>query len=293
MAIAFRGRLGQARPTMAYRRLDTSNARILIAAVLAAALFNGALALGNAGRAAAETATPAAPGDPVSIEQSREYAACMDLARSDPVRGFERAQLWFERGGKAAAVHCSAVALIGQQQFALAAKTFEHLAEDGQGTPVALKGDLLGQAGQAWLMAGKDSRAIAAFSKAVAAQPLDVELLIDRAFAYAGLGRYPEAISDLSRAIEMTPGRADAYLYRANAYRRVNDLALAARDVDRSLALGPGNPDAYLERGIIRRLSGDDRGAGSDWRRVIETAPKSAAARDAQRNLEQISAPAH
>ncbi len=281
MAVAFRARLGQARSAMKYQRLDASNARIFIAA----------LAMSNAGRAGAETATGGAPGDLISIEQSREYAACMDLARSDPLKGFERAQLWFERGGKAAAVHCSAVALIGQRQFALAAKTFEHLAEDGQGTPVALKGDLLGQAGQAWLMAGKDSRAIAAFSKAVAAQPRDVELRIDRAFAYAGLGRYPEAIGDLSRALEMAPGRADAYLYRAGAYRRVNDLALAARDVNRSLALGPGNPDAYLERGIIRLLSGDDQGAGSDWRRVIETAPKSAAARDAHRNLKQIRAP--
>ncbi len=71
----------------------------------------------------------------------------------------------------------------------------------------------------------------------------------------------------------------------------MNDLALAAKDVNRSLALRPGNPGAYLERGILRRLSGDDIGAGSDWRRVIETAPKSAAARDAHRNLEQIRAP--
>ncbi len=276
---------------MAYQRLGASNARIFIAAALSAAVLNAALALGNAGRAGAEAAAGAAPGDLISIEQSREYAACMDLARSDPLKGFERAQLWFERGGKAAAVHCSAVALIGQRQFALAAKTLEHLAGDGQGTPVALKGDLLGQAGQAWLMAGKDRRAIAAFSNAVAAQPRDVELLIDRAFAYAGLGRYAEAINDLSRALEMAPGRADAYLYRAGAYRRVNDLALAGRDINRSLALGPGNPDAYLERGIIRRLSGDDRGAAGDWRRVIETAPKSAAARDAHRNLERIRAP--
>ncbi len=105
------------------------------------------------------------------------------------------------------------------------------------------------------------------------------------------LGRYAEAIGDLSRALGMAPGRADAYLYRAGAYRRVNDLALAAKDVNRSLALGPGNPDAYLERGIIRRLSGDDQGAAGDWRRVIETAPKSAAARDAHRNLERIRAP--
>lgn len=292
MAVAFRVRLGQARPAMAYRRLAASNARIFIATVLVAAVLIGALVLGNAGRAAAEAAPGAAPGDPNSIEPSREYAACMDLARADPLKGFERARLWFERGGKAAAVHCSAVALIGQRQFALGAKTFEHLAEDGQGTPVALKGDLLGQAGQAWLMAGKDRRAIAAFSKAVAAQPRDVELLIDRAFAYAGLGRYAEAIGDLSRALEMTPGRADAYLYRANAYRRVDDLALAVRDIDRSLSLRPGNADAYLERGIIRRLSGDDRGAAGDWRRVIETAPKSAAARDARRNLDQIRAPA-
>ena len=276
---------------MKTQRLVASNARIFITAVLSAAVLIGALALGNAGRAEAETATGAAPNDPISIEPSREYAACMDLARSDPQKGFERARLWFEQGGKAAAVHCSAVALIGQRQFALAAKTFEHLAKDGQGTPVALKGDLLGQAGQAWLMAGKDTRAIAAFSNAVAAAPKDVELLIDRAFAYAGLGRYAEAIGDLSRALGMAPGRADAYLYRAGAYRRVNDLALAAKDVDRSLALGPGNPDAYLERGVIRRLSGDDQGAAGDWRRVIETAPKSAAARDAHRNLERIRAP--
>ena len=296
MAVAFRARLGQARPAMKIRGFDAAAGGRFSAIVLAAALFTAAFGLGGAVTARAETAPgtarAAAPNDPISTEPSREYAACMDLARSDPPKGFERARLWFERGGKAAAVHCSAVALIGQRQFSLAAKTLEHLAGDGQGTPVALKGDLLGQAGQAWLMAGKDGRAIDAFTNAVAAQPLDVELLIDRAFAYAGLGRYAEAIGDLSRALGMAPGRADAYLYRAGAYRRANDLALAAKDVDRSLALGPGNPDAYLERGIIRRLSGDDRGAAGDWRRVIETAPESAAARDAERNLERIRAPA-
>ena len=305
MAVAFPARLAQARSAMKTQGFDTSATATgpgrpaaraapggwLSTVVLSVALFTAAFGLGGAVMARAETAAGGASNDPVSIEPSREYAACMELARSDPLEGFERARLWFERGGKAAAVHCSAVALIGQRQFALAAKTLEHLATDGQGTPVALKGDLLGQAGQAWLMVGKDTRAIAAFSKAVDAAPKDVELLIDRAFAYAGLGRYAEAIGDLSRALGMAPGRADAYLYRAGAYRRVNDLALAAKDVSRSLALRPGNPDAYLERGIIRRLSGDDIGAAGDWRRVIETAPKSAAARDAHRNLERIRAP--
>ena len=51
--------------------------------------------------------------------------------------------------------------------------------------PIALRAEVLDQAGQAWGLAGDPVRAYAAAETAVALQPNDPELLIDRAAAAA------------------------------------------------------------------------------------------------------------
>lgn len=271
-------RLSPAPAMPAPRRRAGPGIRLLIALGVAATVAFNATGKARAGSKAAAEAS----------DRAKEYAACMNLARADPGKAFEKAQGWQRRDGKLAARHCMAVALIGQQQFIEAARMLEQLAKDAGGKLAGLEGDLLGQAGQAWLMAGEGARAVAAFTNALGKTPDDVELLIDRAIAYGSEARYWQAIDDLNRATEIAPERAEAYLLRASAYRHVDSLELATEDVNRSLALEPDNPDALLERGIIRRLAGDDMSAWRDWLMVLEIAPDSAAAKDARGNLERL-----
>ncbi len=223
---------------------------------------------------------------------ARDYAACLALARSDPDQALARARTLWQSGAGAPSRHCVALALMAKGRHIEAAKTLEQLAKQGvkQGevAVIKLRGEILAQAGQAWLMAGEGSRAIAAFTNAIAVRPGDPELLIDRAIAYGHEGRYGEAVEDLNRVLDIDQGRANAYLLRANAYRRLGRLGLAARDVGQALALKPDDGEALLERGIIRHLQNDSDGARRDWTHVLRAAPTSPAAAAAQRNLQML-----
>ena len=231
------------------------------------------------------TAQPTATG---GAKAARDYAACLALARRDPDKALDQArQLWLGGAGPASR-HCVAYALMAKGQHLEAAQTLEQLAKQGDKTVDKLRGEILAQAGQAWLMAGKGSRAIAAFTGAIALRPGDPELLIDRAIAYGNQGRYGEAVADLNRVIDTDQGRANAYLLRANAHRRLGALKLAARDVGHALALKPNDGEALLERGIIHHLQKDSAAALRDWTQVLRSAPGTAASRAAERNLQML-----
>lgn len=224
---------------------------------------------------------------------AKDYAACLALTRTDPDQALERARKLWRGGAEAASRHCVALALMAKGRYLEAARTLEGLAEPGNGSMVNLMGvnlmgEILAQAGQAWLMAGEGKRAIAAFTAAMAKQPGDVELLVDRAIAYGNEGRYSEAVDDLNRAIGKGLNRANAYLLRANAHRRLGSLALATEDVGRALALRPRSGEALLERGIIHRLQNHIDAARRDWTQVLRVAPDSPADTAAQRNLQML-----
>ena len=86
--------------------------------------------------------------DAAGLGQTREYGACMRLARVSPTEGFETALAWSDAGGGGAAEHCAAVALFSMGQYAEAAIRFEDLAEELRAN-TSLRAELLAQAGQA------------------------------------------------------------------------------------------------------------------------------------------------
>jgi tetratricopeptide (TPR) repeat protein len=218
------------------------------------------------------------------IDHARQYGECMALAERNPEQGFEAALGWRGLGGGDAADHCTAAALLGLKLYIEAANRFEALAQRTKAA--AVKAGLLGQAAQAWLLAGRPERADDVLTAALKLAPDDGDLLVDRSMARATMRRYGEAVADLDRAIRLAPRRADAHAFRASAHRFLDRLDLAEADVARALALDPRHPEALLERGILARLRGDDGGARRDWVQVLELAPGSAAAEAAQRNLE-------
>jgi tetratricopeptide (TPR) repeat protein len=223
----------------------------------------------------AETAEPAGP--PLSAENP---AAARDFA-----------ERWHDRGGAHPADHCAAVALVGLKKYKEAAGRLEKLAAAMVHAPTTLRADVLGQAAQAWLLAGDAGRAYAADGAALELRPEDPGLLVDRAEAAGSAGWFDKAIADLDRVLKTDPGRIDALIYRASAYRGLGRLAPALADVDKALTLAPYSVPALLERGNIRRLGGDNDGARQDWARVAELAPGSAAEAAAKKNIERLAAP--
>lgn len=233
-------------------------------------------------------ALAAAPALAQEPRDTGGYEDCLAIARESPDEGFEQAIAWRDEGGGAPAKHCVAVALVQLGHYEEAAGRLEALSEELGGQPNGMRAALLQQAGHAWLLGERNSRAYAAFSAALSLDPDNVDLLIDRSVVLAAAASYWEAIDDLNAALGQAPNRVDALVFRASAWRYLDALDLARDDLDRALTLAPRANDALLERGIVRRLDGDTVGARDDWMAVIRDDPESQAAEIARRNLEKL-----
>jgi len=233
-----------------------------------------------------------APAPRRSTRQTEEDAAtydkCMKLAKDDPAAARDAAEHWQGRGGAHPADHCYAVALVGLKQYKDGAARLEKLAQAMIHAPASLRAEVLGQAAQAWLLAGDPGRAYAADGEALKLHPDSVELMIDRAEAAGDAGWFDKAVADLDRVLKLDSNRVEALIYRASAYRELNKLDPALADIDKAVGLAPNSVPALLERGDIRRLKGDVNGARKDWVRVSELAPGSAADDAAKTNIERL-----
>ena len=229
---------------------------------------------------------PKVPRD--ASAEAATYERCMKLARQNPAEARNLAQRWHERGGAHPADHCAAVALIGLKQYKEAAAQLEALAKAMTTAPTGLRAEVLDQAGQAWGLAGDPVRAYAAAGAAVALEPSDPDLLIDRAQAAAAAGFFDKAVADLDHVLKADPSRVDALIYRASANRALDRLDPALADVENALARTPNSAPALLERGNIRRLKGDKDGARQDWERIGQLAPGSQADMAARANIEHL-----
>lgn len=221
-------------------------------------------------------------------EQAARYAACMDLVGLDPDQALEQAQTWADLGGGDPARHCAAVALLQLGHHAAAGEELEALASSLEQGFAFLQIPILIQAGQAWFLAENLERAYAVQSIALAREPNNVDLLVDRSMTTAAAGDFEAALSDLNRAQANAPQRADILVLRASAHRFLDQPARALADVERALALDPGSAEGYLERGNLRRLAGDDDGARDDWIEAANLAPESATAAAAQANIAKL-----
>ncbi len=224
---------------------------------------------------------------------SQRYANCMTLVQSKPEEAFRMASTWTGEGGGHAARHCAAAAMIGMGQPAKAAQRLEKLAQDMGPKKSAMRGDLLGQAASAWMIAAKPRAAYALQTKALELRPRDVELLIDRSISLASVGKYWDAIDDLNNALDIRPSRTEALVFRASAYRRLKIPELATADIHRALEIDPTHPGGLLEQGYIRLEAGDGEGARRDWIKIIRLAPLSPSAKTARLNLEKFDAKSH
>ena len=221
-------------------------------------------------------------------QQAAQYLACMDLTDNDADQALEAAQTWIDLGGGDPARHCAAVALQRLGLHRAAGEALEELSASLEQAFVYLQVPILIQAGQAWFDAGELDRAHAIQSAALARQPNNVDLLVDRSMTAAAFSDFEAALSDLTRAQSNAPERADILVLRASAYRYLDQPGRAMADVEWALELDPGNAEGYLERGNLRRLAGDDQGARDDWIEAVNLAPATPTASAAQANLAKL-----
>jgi tetratricopeptide (TPR) repeat protein len=218
--------------------------------------------------------------------KAARYSLCLDRAQNSPKEGETMARGWIAQDGGNAAGHCLAVSLISQGKFVEAAKRLELLAHTLERDDPALRADLLGQAGQAWILADQLDRALAAQSRGLEVDPENLELLIDRGLTHASLEDYWSALDDFNLAYDLAPERPDLLTYRATAYRYLDVDVLAMDNVNQALGIDPDHPEALLERGILRHAEGNLEGARADWEKAAQVAPGTPAGQASARNLE-------
>src|SRR5260370_28125416 len=131
----------------------------------------------------------------------------MKWANEDAKAAHGLAASWHQRGGAHPAEHCLAVALIGLKQYKEAADRLEKLAPAMVHAPAPLRAEVLGQAAQAWLLAGDPERAYPAAAAPPALHPTHADLLVDRAEAAGSAGWFDKAIADLHRVLQANPPR--------------------------------------------------------------------------------------
>ncbi len=197
------------------------------------------------------------------------YERCAARARAAPLAGFNEAEAWRARGGGAAARHCAALALLHGGEPGLAAEALEALERDLRQQPPAQRARLLVQAARAWHAAGEARNASDAMGRAVALDPADAELRMDRAELLLEAGQLWEAVDDLDAVLEREPANAPALAMRATARRRLDAPELARDDVARALAADASLAEAWLESGILNRLAGRLDAARRDWLQVL------------------------
>jgi tetratricopeptide (TPR) repeat protein len=229
-----------------------------------------------------------APARAPSADETR-LQACATLARANPAGAVDEGQAWVAQRGGVPARQCLGLGLVGLQRWAPAATVFEQAARDAEAQNLAVRADLWVQAGNAWLAAGENGRALQAIDAALATPSLTAELRgeaqVDRARAQMASGHADLARQDLDRALQLVPADPFAWYLSAALARRENNLARAQTDIARAVQLAPDDPDVMLLAGTIAGLGGNMVEAERLYRRIVQLAPDSDPGRAAAASL--------
>ena len=247
-------------------------------------------------------ASPAfAQDDTVALVEQQKYEQCVERSSAQPEISYVDAVTWRGNGGGLLARHCLALSLASLGRYKEAAEEFEALAfemENGLGWSIAdephpnergLLAEVYNQAGNAWLLADDAIQAAGMFTRGLkGVQPntqAQLNLLIDRARAYAEVENLEGALVDLAAAEKLASGSAEVYVLKASALRKFERYEEAGDALADAFRLEPENGEAFFERGILRFEVGNNHGARADWLRYLELYPDGPGAEYVRDNL--------
>lgn len=234
---------------------------------------------------AREVAPPTVPADPAIAR----YRTCTEQVRGNPEAAARGAETWRDEGGRIHARACLGLALAALERWAPAATAFEQAAREAEAANDPRRADFWVQAGNAWLAAGDNTKALQAFDAALLTPSLTPELRgevhLDRARVRVAENNVAAARTELDRALQLVPADPFAWYLSAALARRESNLARAGTDIARARQLAPDNPDVLLLAGTLAGQGGDMAEAERLYRQVAEGAPASEAGRQARESL--------
>jgi tetratricopeptide (TPR) repeat protein len=118
-----------------------------------------------------------------------------------------------------------------------------------------------------------DTGSVARADSALAADPENVERILELGLAQAGVRQYREAIATFTRGIEIDPDNALLYRWRGHRHLSVRELDAARADLERGLALDSTVYGCWYHLGIVRYVTGDFDGAADAFAHALPLAP--------------------
>jgi tetratricopeptide (TPR) repeat protein len=130
--------------------------------------------------------------------------------------------------------------------------------------------------GNALLWKDRREAALAAFSRAIAADPDNSKPYNNRAIALRQLGELEAALRDYNQVLALNPNDTLALNNRSLLKREMEDYPGALADIEKVVKDGSLGVGALRNRSIIKRFMGDFEGALGDLRLALADAPNDA-----------------
>jgi len=138
---------------------------------------------------------------------------------------------------------------------------------------------------------GFDADRAAELQRQADAQPTSADVRVQLAELYFDAERFDQAVPWYEAAFRLDPVNAEVSTNLALAYFATTQIDRALAQLDRSLAIDPQNVKALFSQGVVRARGKQDlAGAAQSWQRVVDVAPDSQEARQAQQGLDAIRA---
>jgi tetratricopeptide (TPR) repeat protein len=121
-----------------------------------------------------------------------------------------------------------------------------------------------------------DTGAIARAERALAADPRNVERIIQLGVAQSGARQFREAIATFTRGIAIAPTNPMLYRWRGHRHLSVREFDKAREDLTRGASLDSTNYGIWYHLGIVRFVGGDFAAAADAFARALPKAPDAA-----------------
>lgn len=118
-----------------------------------------------------------------------------------------------------------------------------------------------------------DTGPVARAESLLAADPQNVERILELGLAQSAFRQYREAIATFGRGLRVAPDHAPLYRWRGHRYLSVRELDRARADLERGLELDSTCYGCLYHLGIVRYVRGEFDAAAGVFARALPLAP--------------------
>jgi tetratricopeptide (TPR) repeat protein len=131
-------------------------------------------------------------------------------------------------------------------------------------------------------------QAIAAYKKAIAANPCAAGALVNLGTLYYRMRKFSDAEAHYQKAIEADPKYPLAHFNLGNLYDEIGEIDQARRHYEAALAVNPSYSDAHFNLALLCERCGQALQAVGHWKAYLKLDGSSSWARVARRQLERL-----